>query len=71
MFPGEVDLSFLESVACGVREGVMVVMPTLAKGEGGHPFVVAGSIAAVVGNGSLAVCCGVHKPGHVINEHES
>ena len=41
MFPGEGDLSFLESVACGVGEGVMVVMPSLAKGEGRHPFVVA------------------------------
>ncbi len=54
-----------------MREGVVVVVPTLAEGECRHPFVVARSVAAVVGHGAPAVGGGIHQPGDVIDEHQA
>ena len=71
MLPGEVDLAGLEALASGVGEGMVIVVPTLSERQSGNPFVVAGTVSTLVGHGAPAVGGGVHKPGHVIHEHEA
>ena len=40
MLPGEVDLTWLQAVARGVGESMVIVVPALAEGERGNPFVI-------------------------------
>ena len=41
VLPGEIDLTGLQAVLGRVGEGVVVVVPALAEGQGSHPGVVA------------------------------
>ena len=68
MLPGEVDLTALESMNGGVREGVVVVVPTFAKSKSCYPRVVAGVVTAVEGHSPPAVTGGIDQPGDVIND---
>ena len=69
MFPREIDLPRLHAMACGMGEGVVIVVPALAEGECRHPFVIALCVTAVVDDVSPAMGRGIHKPGDVINDH--
>ena len=71
MFPSEIDLARLHAVACGVGEGVVIVVPALAEGKRRNPFVVAGGVTAVEDDIAPAMGGGVHKPSDVIDDHEA
>ncbi len=71
MFPGEVNLPGLKTVTGGMGKGVMVVVPALAEGQGGDPFVIAGRVTALIGNAAPAVGGGIDQPGDVIHDHQA
>jgi hypothetical protein len=71
VLPGQIDLSLVDAMARGMGKGVVVVVPTLTKGERGNPGVVLGVVTAVVADLAPAMGGRIHQPGALINDRQA